>query len=305
MKKTRLIVLTLCMFLCIGLKNNIAYAEGRALLEASSTVTEKDKAVVRIDLKGNTGIWALKFKVKYDHSALNLKSAQNGKVFSNSDVTQPESLDKEEYVFLASSNSIKNIENSGTVLKLNFKTAQYALEGDYPIKVTLVQAIDAEGNSVNMDTKDGEVTVFYEVTDNDLVFDKSKNKSINIPTESKGKVKKVVINDKKINKKDYTIDTDGNVEISQKYLNTLKDGKYKVTVVKGKNTKNTDFVVKTDATKKVVNKNKEGEKVKANKKTTVNEARHRNGISIAVAVTVAVIIAGVAFVLVRKRRVKQ
>ncbi len=55
MKKLRLILLTLFMFLCVGFGNNIIYASGGAVLEASSTVTEKDKAVVDIDLKGNTG----------------------------------------------------------------------------------------------------------------------------------------------------------------------------------------------------------------------------------------------------------
>ena len=69
------------MFLCVGFGNNIIYASGGAVLEASLTVTEKDKAVVDIDLKGNTGIWALKFKVGYNHSALKLKSVQNGEVF--------------------------------------------------------------------------------------------------------------------------------------------------------------------------------------------------------------------------------
>ena len=141
------------MFLCVGFGNNIIYASGGVVLEASSTVTEKDKAAVDFDLKGNTGIWALKFKVGYDHSALKLKSVQNGEVFSNGDITEPDKLDKDEYVFLASSNSIKNIENSGTVVRLNFKTVDYALEGDYPIKVTLVQAIDAKGNVVDMDTE--------------------------------------------------------------------------------------------------------------------------------------------------------
>ena len=297
------------MFLCVGFGNNIIYASGGVVLEASSTLTEKDKAAVDIDLKGNTGIWALKFKVGYDHSALKLKSVQNGEVFSNGDITEPDKLDKDEYVFLASSNSIKNIENSGTVVRLNFKTVDYALEGDYPIKVTLVQAIDAKGNVVDMDTEDGNVTVYYEVKKNDIVFDKSKNENIKIPTgtrkskESKVKVKKVVVNDKKVDKDNYTVDSDGNVEISEKYLNTLKDGKYKVTVQKGQKTYNTNFIVKTDASKKIVNKNKGGENGKANKKETVNGARQKNGI-IAV-VVVAIVIAGIAFVLVRKRREKQ
>ena len=141
------------------------------------------------------------------------------------------------------------------------------------------------------------------------MFDKSKNENIKIPTgtrkskESKVKVKKVVVNDKKVDKDNYTVDSDGNVEISEKYLNTLKDGKYKVTVQKGQKTYNTNFIVKTDASKKIVNKNKGGENGKANKKETVNGARQKNGI-IAV-VVVAIVIAGIAFVLVRKRREKQ
>ena len=181
LRKLRWILLIVFTLLCIAVSSGVAYAKGDLSLVASSVTTEKDKASVNIDLKGNTGIWALKFKVGYDHSALKLTSAQNGKVFSDNDVTMPDSLDKDEFVFLASSNSLKNIETSDTVLTLNFKTVDYALEGKYPIKLTLVQAIDVEGNVANMGTNDGAVIVFYDTKKDDIVFDKSKNQGIKIP----------------------------------------------------------------------------------------------------------------------------
>lgn len=127
MRKLRWILLIVFTLLCIAISPGVAYAKSDLSLVAASVTTERNKASVNIDLKGNTGIWALKFKVGYDHSALKLTSAQNGKVFSDNDVTMPDSLDKDEFVFLASSNSLKNIETSDTVLTLNFKTGRLCL----------------------------------------------------------------------------------------------------------------------------------------------------------------------------------
>ena len=194
MRKLRWILLIVFTLLCIAVSSGVAYAKSDLSLVAASVTTERNKASVNIDLKGNTGIWALKFKVGYDHSVLKLTSAQNGKVFSDNDVTMPDALDKDEFVFLASSNSLKNIETSDTVLTLDFKTVDYALEGKYPIKLTLVQAIDVEENVVNMGTNDGAVIVFYDTKKDDIVFDKSKNQGIKIPLDfrKKAQIKKIL-----------------------------------------------------------------------------------------------------------------
>lgn len=304
MRKLRWILLIVFTLLCIAVSSGVAYAKSDLSLVASSVTTEKDKASVNIDLKGNTGIWALKFKVGYDHSVLRLTSAQNGKVFSDNDVTMPDSLDKDEFVFLASSNSLKNIETSDTVLTLNFKTVDYALEGKYPIKLTLVQAIDMEGNVINMGTNDGAVIVFYDTKKDDIVFDKSKNQGIKIPLDfrKKAQIKKIQINKKKIKKDDYTVDTDGNVVISPNYLNNLKDGKYSITVETKKRKVKKDFFVKTDGDRKVKEESNTEKDNKSNKEATGGLIGQKTGILIGALIIVVILIGGIVRVLIKKRR---
>ena len=310
MRKLRWILLIVFTLLCIVAPSGVIYAKSDSSLVASSVTTERNKASVNIDLKGNTGIWALKFKVGYDHSALKLTSAQNGKVFSDNDVTMPDSLDKDEFVFLASSNSLKNIETSDTVLTLNFKTVDYALEGKYPIKLTLVQAIDVDGNVVDMGTSDGAVTVFYDTKKDDIIFDKSKKQGIKIPLDSrknikKAQIKKIQINNKKIKKDDYTVDTDGNVVISPNYLNNLKDGKYSITVETKKRKIKKDFFVKTDGDRKVKeesNTENTGKDNKSNKEATGILIGQKSGILIGTLIIVVILIGGIVRVLIKKRR---
>ena len=304
MRKLRWILLIVFTLLCIAVSPGVAYAKGDLSLVAASVTTERNKASVNIDLKGNTGSWALKFKVGYDHSALKLTSAQNGKVFSDNDVTMPDSLDKDEFVFLASSNSLKNIETSDTVLTLNFKTVDYALEGKYPIKLTLVQAIDVEGNVVNMGTNDGAVIVFYDTKKDDIVFDKSKNQGIKIPLDfrKKAQIKKIQINKKKIKKDDYTVDTNGNVVISPNYLNNLKDGKYSITVKTKKRKIKKDFFVKTDGDRKVKEESDTEKDNKSNKEATGGLIGQKTGILIGALIIVVILIGGIVRVLIKKRR---
>lgn len=304
MRKLRRILLIVFTLLCIAVSSGVAYAKSDLSLVASSVTTEKDKASVNIDLKGNTGIWALKFKVGYDHSVLRLTSAQNGKVFSDNDVTMPDALDKDEFVFLASSNSLKNIETSDTVLTLNFKTVDYALEGKYPIKLTLVQAIDMEGNVINMGTNDGAVIIFYDTKKDDIVFDKSKNQGIKIPLDfrKKAQIKKIQINKKKIKKDDYTVDTDGNVVISPNYLNNLKDGKYSITVETKKRKVKKDFFVKTDGDRKVKEESNTEKDNKSNKEATGGLIGQKTGILIGALIIVVILIGGIVRVLIKKRR---
>lgn len=304
MRKLRWILLIVFTLLCIAVSSGVAYAKSDLSLVAASVTTERNKASVNIDLKGNTGIWALKFKVGYDHSVLKLTSAQNGKVFSDNDVTMPDALDKDEFVFLASSNSLKNIETSDTVLTLDFKTVDYALEGKYPIKLTLVQAIDVEGNVVNMGTNDGAVIVFYDTKKDDIVFDKSKNQGIKIPLDfrKKAQIKKIQINKKKIKKDDCTVDTNGNVVISPNYLNNLKDGKYSITVKTKKRKIKKDFFVKTDGDRKVKEESDTEKDNKSNKEVTGGLIGQKTGILIGALIIVVILIGGIVRVLMKKRR---
>jgi len=295
------------MFLCIAPENNVVYAKGNEKLTASSATTKDDRAAVDVELKENDGIWALKFKIGYDHSALKLESVKNGGLFSDGDVTMPDKLDKEEFVFMASSNSLKNIEGDGTVATFDFKAVDYASEEKYPIKLTLIQAIDVDGNVIEMDTADGAVTVSYDVKKNDVVFDKAKNEGIKIPLQSKKKVNKVKINGKKIKKDSYTVDSDNNVVISPDYLNTLKDGKYSVKVETKKKNYTKDFFVKKDLEKEVKEKSREAKKSKATKEKNKVEnswTGQKSIIAIVIPVLALIIIAGVVYVL-KKRRVNK
>lgn len=216
----------------------------------------------------------------------------------------PDALDKDEFVFLASSNSLKNIETSDTVLTLNFKTVDYALEGKYPIKLTLVQAIDVEGNVTNTGINDGAVIVFYDTKKDDIVFDKSKNQGIKIPLDfrKKAQIKKIQINKKKIKKDDYTVDTDGNVVIPPNYLNNLKDGKYSITVETKKRKVKKDFFVKTDGDRKVKEESNTGKDNKSNKEATGGLIGQKTGILIGALIIVVILIGGIVRVLIKKRR---
>lgn len=307
MKKILIVLLTVLTLLCIAPEKNVAYAKGNEKLTASSVTTKDDRAVVDVELKENEGIWALKFKIGYDHSALKLESVKNGDLFSDGDVTMPDKLDKEEFVFMASSNSLKNIEGDGTVATFNFKAVDYASEEKYSIKLTLIQAIDVDGNVIEMDTADGAVTVSYDVKKNDIVFDKAKNEGIKIPLQSKKKVNKVKINGKKIKKDSYTVDSDNNVVISPDYLNTLKDGKYSVKVETKKKNYTKDFFVKKDLEKEVKEKSREAKKSKATKEKNKVEnswTGQKSIIAIVIPVLALIIIAGVVYVL-KKRRVNK
>lgn len=307
MKKILIVLLTVLTLLCIAPEKNVAYAKGNEKLTASSVTTKDDRAVVDVELKENEGIWALKFKIGYDHSALKLESVKNGDLFSDGDVTMPDKLDKEEFVFMASSNSLKNIEGYGTVATFNFKTVDYAPEGKYPIKLTLIQAIDVDGNVIEMDTVDGVVTVSYDVKKDDIVFDKAKNEGIKIPLQSQKKINKVKINGKKISRDSYTVDSNSNVVISPDYLNTLKDGKYSVKVETKKKKYTKDFFVKKDLEKEIKEKSKEAKKSKATKevnKVANSWTGQKSIIAIVIPVLALIIIAGVVYVL-KKRRVNK
>ncbi|MFR7440655.1 MAG: cohesin domain-containing protein [Lachnospiraceae bacterium] len=87
---------------------------------SSKTVERGDKFIVTIDLKDNPGIWGMKIKVGYDHSIFTLTSVENGDIFDNEDTSWSSDLSKEEFVYLAYLNNLKNNTENGTVLKLEF-----------------------------------------------------------------------------------------------------------------------------------------------------------------------------------------
>ena len=137
-----------------------AAAEKDTTLMVTSATSEKGNTVsVSVNLKDNAGLWGLKFKVGYDHSILNLISAENGDVFEDKDVILPDSLAQEEFVYLASLSSIQNNMANGTVLTLKFTVSDKAEFKPYAITLNIEQAINADGEDVHIKVPVGAVSV--------------------------------------------------------------------------------------------------------------------------------------------------
>ena len=163
-RKSLAVFSIVCMLLACFVGVLPVNASGKTTLTASEVKTEKGNTVeVDFQLEENAGIWGLKFKVGYDHSVLTLASVKNGSIFSDEDITLPESLDKEQYVFFACSTKLKNITKSGTVVTLKFNVAKDVELKSYPVTVSVTQAIDASGKDVNIKAQDGSVKVVKSV----------------------------------------------------------------------------------------------------------------------------------------------
>lgn len=157
-KLTAFCMLCILFIVCIGTLT--VYAQGGAKLTASAGTAQQGKTVaVTFTLEGNPGIWGLKFRVGYDHSALKLTSVTNGTIFSDGDVTLPETLDKEQFVYLASANKLENTSANGTMVTLNFTVADSAQMQAYPITLEVIQAINVDGDEIAMAVENGSVTV--------------------------------------------------------------------------------------------------------------------------------------------------
>lgn len=248
MKKIYFVLMTIMIMFSSVFSNTNVYAKGNATLAASTVSTEKDAASVSVSLNGNSGIWGIKFKVEYDHSALILSSVKNGEIFSDSDVTMPDTLDKREFVYFASSNELDNITGNGVIVTLNFKVADYASEGKYPIKLTLTQAINVDGENIDMDIRDGEVTIVYDIDKDDVIYDRSKDESLTIPSGNSSEIIKLDIDGDVAAPENYKTDKNGDVVISKEHISNLKDGRHKVSIETKEGTTETDFFIRTEVT---------------------------------------------------------
>lgn len=150
----------LCMVCMTCYGTMFVHAEGDVKLTASTSKAERGKTVsITLDLEGNPGLWGIKFKVGYDHSALKLTSVANGTIFSEEDVVLPDSLDKEKYVFLASAGQLENIRDDGQIVTLNFEVAEDAAIQDYPVTLEITQAINVDGEEIGIEAINGSVMV--------------------------------------------------------------------------------------------------------------------------------------------------
>lgn len=154
-------ILAICFLLLAAFPGSLRVcAQGKAKLTASSCAVQRgDTVSVAFSLEENPGIWGLKFKADYDHSVLKLMAAVNGAVFSDSEITQPESLDRESFLFLGCSDELENITGNGNVVTLMFKVSDNAPFKEYPVTLEILQAIDLSGQDVGISAQKGIVTV--------------------------------------------------------------------------------------------------------------------------------------------------
>ena len=142
---------------------------------SSKTVERGDKFIVTIDLKDNPGIWGMKIKVGYDHSIFTLTSVENGGIFDKDDTSWSSDLSKEEFVYLAYLNTIKNNTENGTVLKLEFTASDTAEFKPYVISLKVDQAVNVHEEDVSLKTNDGAVSVVKCIHVNDTKWSSDAN----------------------------------------------------------------------------------------------------------------------------------
>lgn len=136
------------------------YARSTPTITASSETAEGGQNVtVSFNLSGNTGIWGMIFKVGYNHDAMTLNTVTVGEVFAEDEVTMPESMNKDYFLFYASENEIANNSANGKLVSLSFMVNSGAALGDYSVTVDIVQVIDVNGADVSVNAVDGKVTV--------------------------------------------------------------------------------------------------------------------------------------------------
>lgn len=151
-------IICMVFMLCAG--TQFAYAQNSAEVVAVSSSVEKGGiAKVSLNLSNNPGIWGLKFNVGYNHEVMTLKSVNVGDVFTEGEVTLPDRLDKEQFLFYASGNKIENISANGTLAVLEFQISENATIGEYAISLEFIQSINVDGNDVSVQMTNGKVTV--------------------------------------------------------------------------------------------------------------------------------------------------
>ena len=158
LQKVIAVISLLCLLLSFGAIP--ASAAGTAKVTVSSCTVERGTlATVTLSIEGNPGIWGLKLKIGYDKSNLTLKSAAAGSVFNNGELVMSEKLDTEPYVIVATSDAQTNKTADGKFVTLTFTVAENAEFKAYPVSIEVVQAINSNGKELNIQTKNGAVTV--------------------------------------------------------------------------------------------------------------------------------------------------
>ena len=157
--KVLAVISLLCLLFSLGVVTVSAASNVANVTVSSCTVERGTAASVAINLEGNPGIWGIKLRIHYDHSALTLESVNGGVVFEEGELTFSQDLSKDPYVVVASGNSLKNKTADGAIFTLNFTVNSNAEFKAYPVTAEVSQAYSVDGNKVKVDSVDGGVTV--------------------------------------------------------------------------------------------------------------------------------------------------
>lgn len=158
LQKALAVIGLLCLLLSFGAVTASAKSAAK-ITESSGTVERGDNVSVAFNLEGNPGIWGLKLRIQYDHSALTLQSVSAGSIFEKDEFVFSEKLDKDPYVVVASGNTLENKTANGTIVTLNFTVNSHAAFKEYPVTVEVAQANNVDGDKVSIGAGDGSVTV--------------------------------------------------------------------------------------------------------------------------------------------------
>ena len=157
--KVLAVISLLCLLFSLGAVTVSAASTTANVTVSSCTVERGTAASVAFNLEGNPGIWGIKLRIQYDHSALTLESINGGVVFEEGELTFSQDLSKDPYVVLASGTTLENKTADGAIVTLNFTVSSNAEFKSYPVTAEVSQAYSVDGNKVNVDSIDGSVTV--------------------------------------------------------------------------------------------------------------------------------------------------
>ncbi len=110
---------------------------------------------VVIEVESNPGIAILGFNVNYDNTAMTLKSATLGEIFTAELECNIASVP---FVFNVYSGS-ENKTNNGKLVTLQFEIKSDCAEGDYAISLSDIEALNISENDVFFETENGTITV--------------------------------------------------------------------------------------------------------------------------------------------------
>ncbi len=150
-----MIVLLFALMMTI-LSGKIPVQAAGAQVSVSSATAEKgDTVKVNVSLSGNPGLWAIKVKVAYDSSVLQIKSMSNGGVFPASESICNESKG----VYVATASGFDDVTSNGTLFTVEFNVLDGASASSYNVSASVEQAKNATGGNVSVSAGSGAVTV--------------------------------------------------------------------------------------------------------------------------------------------------